>query len=384
MLDVGDLRKRIGESLRVSGPLWTASLVLERVLPLNVLGRWPDRRVPAERLRDQVLAILGAWGMPENEASTTVDHLLYADLCGIDSHGVGMLLDYHRALREGSTVVPAEVRVVSEGPASALLDGGGGLGHVPADTAMRMAIAKAREAGAAAVAVRNSGHFGAAGTYVAMAAEAGLLGLATTNTLRPAVIPTFGADPMLGTNAFAFAAPSAAGRSFLLDMATSTAALGKAWTAWRAGRPIPPGWAIDTRGRPIRNGRVAAEQRRLTPLGSRPETASYKGYGLATMVEILCATLTGETGPRRRVGHFFLAIDPTRFRDQDGLEDDVDALTDSLRAGRPLDPGRPVMVAGDPERAARDRRLDAGIPLSRSVIEDMRVVAHGSGVPFEL
>lgn len=381
---MSDLRERIGESARVSGPLWTASLVLERILPVNVLGRWPARRVPADRLRGQVLAILGAWGMPEDEASTTVDHLLYADLCGIDSHGVGMLLHYHRALRDGSMVVPARVQVVSEGPASALLDGGGGLGHVPADRAMRMAIAKAREAGSAAVAVRNSGHFGAAGTYVAMAAEAGLLGLATTNTLQPAVVPTFGAEPMLGTNAVAFAAPSAAGRGFLLDMATSTVSLGKAWTAWRAGRSIPPGWAIDPRGRPIRNGRVAAQQRRLTPLGSRPETASHKGYGLAAMVEILCAALPGETGQGKRVGHFFFAIDPTRFRDEGGVEDDIDALTDSLRASRPLDPRRPVMVAGDPEREARDQRLRTGVPLSRSVIEDMRAVARGSGVPFEL
>ena len=366
--------------MRTSGPLWTGSLVLERVLPVNVLGRWPARRVSAQRLRRQVLAILASWGMSEEAASTTADHLLYADLCGIDSHGVGMLLHYHRALREGSLTGRAEVKVVSEGPSAALLDGGGGLGHVPADRAMRMAIAKARETGAGAVAVRNSGHFGAAGSYVGIAAEAGLLGVATTNTLEPAVVPTFGADPMLGTNALAFAAPSATGADFVLDMATSTASLGKSWTRWRAGRSIPPGWAIDSRGRPIRNGRVAARQRRLTPLGSSPENASYKGYGLAAMVEILCGALPGGQG----IGHFFFAIDPNRFRDEGAVESDVDVLAARLRAARPVDPGRPVLVAGDPERETRERRLEGGIPLSRSVIEDMRSVARGSGVPFDL
>jgi LDH2 family malate/lactate/ureidoglycolate dehydrogenase len=366
--------------MRTSGPLWTGSLVLERILPVNVLGRWPSRLVSAQRLRQQVLAILAAWGMTEEAASVTADHVLYADLSGHDAHGVGMLLHYHRALREGAVAVPAEVQVMSEGPASALLDGGGGLGHVPADRAMRMAIAKARETGAAAVAVRNSGHFGAAGSYVGLAAEAGLVGMATTNTLQPAVIPTFGAEPMLGTNAFAFAAPSATGADFVLDMATSTASLGRAWTRWRAGRSIPRGWAIDPRGRPIRNGRVAARQRRLTPLGSTPENASHKGYGLAAMVEILCAVLPGGQG----IGHFFLAIDPSRFREEGGVESGIDALAARLRATRPIDPGRPVLVAGDPEREARERRLESGVPLSRSVIEDMRTVARGSGVPFDL
>jgi LDH2 family malate/lactate/ureidoglycolate dehydrogenase len=381
---MNELRKRVGDSLRVSGPLWTASLIFERVLGVNVLGRWPVRRVPVERLRGQVLAILGAWGMPEVEAATTADHMIYPDLCGIDSHGVAMLLDYHRAVSHGSMAVPASVEVVAEGPATALLDGGGGLGHLPADRAMRMAIAKAHETGVAAVVVRSSGHFGAAGSYAAMAAEAGLLGLVTTNTPQPAVVPTFGADAMLGTNAISFAAPSSAGKGFLLDMATSTVSLGKVLTAWREGRRIPAGWAVDARGSPVRNGRVAATQRRLTPLGSRPENASHKGYGLAAMVEILSAALPGQSGRERGVGHFFCALDPGRFRENDGFERDVDLLTDSLRAGRPLAPGRPVLVAGDPERAARDRRLRAGIPLSRSVIEDIRTVARRSRVPFSL
>ena len=381
---MNELRRRLGESLRVSGPIWTASLVIERILPVNLLGRWPQTRVPVGRLRAQVLGILGAWGMPEVEAKTTADHLIYPDLCGIDSHGVAMLLHYQCALSDGSMRIPAAVRVVTDGPSTALLDGGGGLGHLPADRAMRMAIAKARETGVAAVAVRGSGHFGAAGSYAAMASDAGLLGLVTTNTQERAVVPTFAADAMLGTNAISFAAPSEAGRGFLLDIATSTASMGKVLARWREGRRIPPGWALDARGRPVGNGRVAAAQRRLTPLGSRPENASHKGYGLAAMVEILSATLPGPSGEESGVGHFFWALDPGRFRQDDRFESELDRLVDSLRAARPLSPGRPVLVAGDPEREIRDHRLRAGIPLSRSVIEDLRTVARRSRVPFSL
>jgi LDH2 family malate/lactate/ureidoglycolate dehydrogenase len=364
--------------------MWTGSLILERVLGVNMLGRWPVRRVPAEQVRGQVLAILGAWGMPEAEAATTADHMIYPDLCGIDGHGVAMLLHYQRAVRDGSIAVPADVEVVTEGPATALLEGGGGLGHVPTDRAMRMVIAKAREVGAAAVVVRNSGHFGAAGSYTEMAAQAGLLGLVTTNAPWPAVVPTNGADPVLGTNPIAFAAPSGVGRHFLLDMATSTVSMGKVWATWRAGRRIPAGWAVDGGGSPVRNGRIAAAHRRLTPLGSRPENASHKGYGLAAMVEILSATLSGQTGRGSGVGHFLCAVDPGRFREDGAFEQDLDLLTDSLRGSRPLAPGRPVLVAGDPERAARDDRLRAGIPFQRGVIEDIRTVARRSRVPFSL
>jgi LDH2 family malate/lactate/ureidoglycolate dehydrogenase len=102
------------------------------------------------------------------------------------------------------------------------------------------------------------------------------------------------------------------------------------------------------------------------------------------MAEILSGTLPRQAGHERGIGHFFCAIDPSRLREDDGFESDVDVLTDSLRAGRPLAQNRPVQVAGDPERAERDHRLRTGIPLSRSVIEDIRTVSHRSRVPFNL
>jgi LDH2 family malate/lactate/ureidoglycolate dehydrogenase len=385
---VGAPVRQLFRTIRRSGPLWTAAVVLDRVLPYDVLGLWPERSVPPELLARQAREILLAWGMPEDHASTTVERMLYADLHGIDSHGCGMLLHYHRGLLAGTLTMAARVEVVRETQATALVDGGGGLGHVPADLAMKLAIEKCRSAGVGAVAVRNSGHFGAAGVYAAMAAEAGLIGLATTSTEQPAVVPTGGLEAILGTNPIAVAAPGLRNRPFLLDMATSTASLGKLLMSWRQGRPIPSGWAIDSSGAPVTDGRAAADGRRLTPLGGTPEMGSHKGYGLAAAVEILSSLLPGSRsaaagGGGSGIGHFLLALDPGRFRDGGEFEADLDRFVDSLRACAPLDPSRPVLVPGDPERAAAQLRR-TGIPLTRSVVEDLRGVALGSGAPFLL
>lgn len=368
---------RIVEITRTSGPLWTASLILDRALPVGVLRLWPDLRVAPETLRHQTVAILRAWGMPAETAAETAVHVLYADLHGIDSHGSAMLIHYHRRRASGDLRAGATVEVVRDGPATAVVDGGGGLGHVPAATAMRLAIEKARASGVAAVAVRNSGHFGAAGAYAAMAADAGLIGVVTSNVFEPSVVPTFGRDPKLGTNPIAVAAPAGRNRPFLLDMATSTASLGQAVVAWRKGRAIPAGWAIDANGRPLTNARAAAEARRFLPLGSTRTMGSHKGYGLATAVEILSSLLPDS----ETVGHLTLALDPEAFGE--GFAGRVEGFLDELRGTRPVG-DQAVQVAGDPERAAAAERAREGIPLARAVVEDIRHVARAAAAEFVL
>ena len=354
-------------------------------LPPGVRRLWPDTIVSADALATQIDALLTTWGMPQRDASTTTSYLLYADLHGIDSHGCSLLPHYHRGILAGTVTMTPKIEIVRDAPTTALIDGGGGLGYVPADTAMKMAIAKSRATGIGAVAVRNSGHYGAAGAYAVMAAREGLIGLSTTSTLEPAIVPTFGLDAMLGTNPVAFAAPVSDNRPFVLDMATSTVSLGKVATVGHRGRSIPRGWALDASGRTVNSARHAIRQRRLTPLGSSPETSSYKGYGLAAMVEVLSAALPGTKGTdRASVGHFFLALDPRRFRDEGAFEADVEALVDQLRGTRPADPNRPVLVPGDPEYAACAERSRSGIPLTRSVLEELRAVCRASGVLFSL
>lgn len=368
--------------------LWKTSLLLDRA-GVPALRLWPGVNFSVDALTAQVTAILRGWGMPEEQVAVTVPHLLYADFHGIDSHGVGMLLDYHQRQVAGRLNLKADVRVLRQSATTALVDGGGGMGHFPADLAMKLAIEKCQQSGLGAVCVRNSGHYGAAGTYAAMATRAGFIGLTTTNNRAPAVVPTFGVQAMLGTNPIALAAPAKRNRPFLLDMATSTAAVGKVMNAWRKGQPIPEGWAIDPKGNPCTNPRRAAKYRRLTPLGSTREMSSHKGYGLAAAVEILSAILSGlrsagaNDGPNR-VGHFFLCIDPKQFGEPGAFEADLDNFMDGLRASDPVDPEQPVMVAGDPEYAALERTARQGVHVSRAVLEDLRLICAQSNVPFTL
>ena len=348
--------------------------------------------VPASLVEAQLRDVLSAWGMPAEHSEITTRIMLATDLRGIDSHGIGLLPLYDELRMAGKLTMAPKVEVLRETPVTALLDAGGGLGHSPSERAMRLAIEKCRSSGLAAVAVRNSNHFGAAGIYALMAAEAGLIGLATSNVWNAAVVPTRGREPMFGTNPLAFAAPAGRNPPFCLDMATSTVAIGKLRLAWHDGRDLPEGWALDEQGLSTREAAVALASRLLTPLGSRSELSSHKGYGLAAMVEVLSAMLSGGSFPvlrdpeadRMNVGHFFLALDPAAFRDRGEFEADMDAMIDRLRASRPVDPALPVLVPGDPEIAAEREREVAGIPISRKLAAMIRDVAERCGARYLL
>jgi LDH2 family malate/lactate/ureidoglycolate dehydrogenase len=343
----------------------------------------------------QIEAILRAWGMPAGHAAATAEVLAWADLHGIDSHGISMLPAYDIHRRAGRLNLSANPRIVQESPVSALVDGQGGLGHVPGRFAMETAIGKARQAGMAAVAVRNSGHFGAVGFYTKMAADAGLIGMATTSAAGIFVAPAGGTRARLGTDPLSFAAPGTDGRPFLLDMATSTVAFGRVRNKANENQPAPPGWVLDREGRPSTDPLDVVERGgSLTPLGGSREGASHKGYGLAVMVGILSSCLSGATlvtDPQHTkkpqgldIGHFFLALDPGLFRDPGDFRADVTTFCDSLRATRPADPAQPVLVAGDPERAVAERRGREGIPVGAGLLRKVRAIAEEAGAPWLL
>jgi LDH2 family malate/lactate/ureidoglycolate dehydrogenase len=270
-------------------------------------------------------------GVPEDEARISADVLIASDLRGIESHGVGRLKYYYDRIKAGVHRTTTELEIVKETETTALVDGHHGVGHVIATRCMRMAMDKAGRYGLGAVAARNSTHFGIAGYYPLMAAREGMIGLTMTNA-RPSIAPTFGTEPMLGTNPIAFAAPSDAGYPFCFDAATSIIQRGKVELASRAVKPVPEGTVIDADGSPLTDPDLILDslgkaQAALLPLGGAgEELAGYKGYGLATVVEILCASLCGgafmkdllgfdEAGARRpyMLGHFFLAIDVEHF-----------------------------------------------------------------------
>ena len=356
----------------------------------------------AERVREQIVSILESWGMDAELVRTTAEVMVETDLAGVDSHGVSMLMDYESSKSRGKLNLKARPRIVRQTAVTALVDADAGLGHPAAVMGMKLAIEKAKAMGVAVASVFNSHHFGAAGYYAALASKEGLVGMVTSATRSIAVVPTRAAVPVLGTNPIAFAAPARRNRPFLLDMATSSVANNKIKVYELNGKRLPPGWVLDERGQAITDPAEALQvvygKKKgggQTPLGGTAEMSSHKGYGLALMVHILGGTLSGASfSPIRvrtqkpsdpdRLGHFFLAIDPKVFRPEGAFEDDLDAVIDLLHATPAVDPAQPVLVPGDPEAEARERRLREGIPLPPSLLERLRGVCERSGVPFIL
>lgn len=356
----------------------------------------------AAQVRSQIVAILESWGMDPEIVRTTAEVMVETDLAGVDSHGVSMLMDYESSKTKGKLNLKAHPRVVKETAVTALVDADAGLGHPAAVMGMKLAIAKAKAMGVGVVSVFNSHHFGAAGYYAALASKEGLVGMVTSATRSIAVVPTRAAVPVLGTNPIAFAAPARRNRAFLLDMATSSVANNKIKVYELNGKRLPAGWVLDGQGEPVTDPAAALKiiyekkgEGGQTPLGGTAEMSSHKGYGLALMVHILGGTLSGASfSPIRvktqklsdpdRLGHFFLAIDPKAFRPDGAFEEDLDAVIDVLHGTVPVDPAQPVLVPGDPEAVARERRLREGIPLPVTLLEKLRAICERSGVAFIL
>ena len=339
-----------------------------------------------------IVATLMAMKMPRTPAEITTGLMVQTDLRGVDSHGIGMLPRYVEWWREGYLVLDAEPRVERDDGAMALLDAGKCLGHYPATRVMEKAIEKAKAYGIGIATVRNSSHFGAAGNYSMMALEHDLIGLSTTNMPNPLAVPTFGRKAMFSTNPISFAAPAGRHAPFVLDMATSTVAMGKLVIATRWGKPIPPGWALDDQGQPTTDPTVAIKNRLLSPLGGSRELGGHKGYGLAVMVDILSGVLSGavygnlaeRTGMTQRkihnAGHCLAAIDPSRFRPLDEFKRDMDDMFEALKSAPRAEGQERIYVAGEPEAESEQRRRKDGIPLAPVLVAQCDEFARELGV----
>jgi LDH2 family malate/lactate/ureidoglycolate dehydrogenase len=339
--------------------------------------------------------------MSEAHARTTADMMLETDLRGVDSHGISMLPTYDKEFRAGRLNMRPVFKTLRDGPAMALIDADASLGHPVAVDAMNLAVDKCRAMGVAVVSVVNSHHFGAAGCYSRIAADRGAIGMVTSSTRGVTMVPTFGAEPVMGTNPLAFAAPTRRNSPFQLDMATTTVAAGKVKVYKLNHKPLPQGWVVDADGRTVTEPEKAfgyvfdRPDGGITPLGGTRDAGSHKGYGLAVMVHILGGALSGASfSPIRNltqrpsdphnIGHFFLAIDPRAFRAEGAFEEDLDQVIDTLHKARPADPGQPVLVAGDPEMATREERLRDGVPVPDDLMEQVRGVAAAANVAFVL
>ena len=341
-------------------------------------------RVSQEVLRTFAETALQRFNVPEADAVRAADTLIEADLRGIDSHGISRLDRFYlQGLQEGRITPKANWRVVHETPTTARIDADSGLGLMVGTHAMDIAIAKAAEMGCGFVTVGNSRHFGAAGVYATRALEHDMIGLGMTNT-GPIVLPAGGSEPRLGSNPIAMAVPVKDGSPFIYDAATSVVSAGKFETYKRQGKEAPVGWALTDDLQPLRDPARGAMGRRILPLGSDLEHSSYKGYGLAMIVDILCGVLSG-MGPGLSLGgqpgafrsaHFFGAWRIDAFSDPDEFKSMMADYLNELRATPPLPGVEKVLVPGDIEAENKADRLERGIPLYPDVIENLQDIAQ--------
>jgi LDH2 family malate/lactate/ureidoglycolate dehydrogenase len=351
------------------------------------------------RFREQDLfefgeQVLGAIGAPPAAAAAVAESLTQADVRGVGTHGLVRLPSYRRQIEKGEVNVTAEPRIAREHGATALVDGGQAFGALTANFSIEIAMERAERHGAGVAAAFGCMHFGTAAHYALRAARHGMVGLAAANT--PGLMAPFGgAEPALGNNPFAIAAPMPEGREpFVLDMAQTVVARGRIKLAEMNGQPIPGDWALDPDGRPTTDPTQALAGA-LLPFGG------YKGYGLALAVEALTGVLagaglspelantsmTGAPVSRRNakvgsVGNLFLALDPERFGGLAVFRDGLGRLTGAMKAVRPADGFSEVLIPGEREaRAAATAALE-GVPLARSTIETLEAMAAELGVPF--
>ncbi|XP_065834516.1 uncharacterized oxidoreductase YjmC-like [Oscarella lobularis] len=343
-----------------------------------------ERIVPADEVRSFVVRCMGAVGTKASHAESLAELLVTADERGHYSHGLNRLEMYVHDVECKVTAIDAEPVVANETPATAFVDGRNVLGPVAGTLCMEKAISKARDVGVSWVVCTASNHYGIAGWYAIKAANEGLIGMSFTNT-SPLQVPTRSRQVALGTNPIAFAAPGVNGDHFVLDMATSTAAIGKVELHQRKEIPIPTGWGVDSKGNESRSPDAILHGGGLSPLGGTEASSGYKGYGLATMVEIFCGILAGSAyGPNIRrwmgteeeanLGQSFAAINPTMF-----APDFSERLADLLKILRTLQPAEgesEVLVAGDPERRHLSKIKDlGGIPYHVNMFPAMDKLA---------
>lgn len=343
--------------------------------------------VTAQCLTGFIVSVLEALQTSSRNAALTADLMVRTDLRGVDSHGIGMLPKYVEWTRAGFIHPWAEPVVVRDEPATALVDGQKGLGHPASVMAMELAISKAATYGIGMAAVRNSNHFGACANYSMMALERAMIGLAFTNSPFVAMVPTFAKKPMMGTNPLSLAAPAGSHAPFVLDMATTTVAVGKLHIASRWNKPIPPGWGLDETGASTTDARAVLASRLLSPLGGSRELGGHKGYGLGVLVDILSGVLSGgvygnlldRAGMREKqqlnTGHCFAAIDIKRFRPHEEFRAAMDDMLGALNATPRVEGQERVYTAGEPEVETEAHRRRHGIPIAPALVEQVNGIA---------
>ena len=344
-------------------------------------------RVRPATMRQAVQDIFAALGMSEDDAFNCADVLIYADVRGIDSHGVSnMMRPYVAGLKGGYINPTPTMKRARDLPAAVSVDGDRGLGLGQGKELMLLACERAKTNGVAVVTAFNSGHYGPSAYFAHLALEHDMIGVSMTAG-GVQVAPTQGAEPLLGLNPIGIAAPAEREVPFIFDASMSSVAGNKIQLLKRVGGQVLPGWIAGADGDPIMAEADVPDRFLMLPLGGTREIGSHKGFGLSMLVEVLCSALTGTgAGPHRRQGtaHYFMAYNVAAFTEIDTFKADMDAYLRSILDCRPAPGEERVVYPGVPEHEAEVDRSAHGIPYHPEVIEWFNGVMGELGVasPF--
>lgn len=344
------------------------------------------QRYPPEQLEQFAADLLGKLGVPQDDARLIAQVVLQADLEGVETHGFARLPNYLTRLERGAVNPAPALQFVRRNGAAALIEADNGMGQVAAARAMQEAIRLAGEQGAGWVGVRGSGHFGIASFYCRLAVEAGMIGLAFSNS-PPAMAPHGGREAVLGTNPIGIGVPAGDLPPILIDLATSTVARGHVLKAQREGRNIPTDWALDTHGRPTSDPGEALKGVLLPMSGP-------KGYALALAIEILAGLLTGAGIGREipsffddfsrpsNVGHLLGAINIAAFIEPTSFYERVAGLITTLKTVSPAEGHHQVRIPGERRAAMIAQRRREGVSLQPALVQQLAEFAARLNVPM--
>lgn len=349
-----------------------------------------------------LIDVFEAYGVPREDASICADVLLESDRRGIESHGCNRFKPiYIDRIANGTLLPVTDIEILKETPTTVVMDAHDGMGMVASHKMMTMLIEKAKACGMAGGAIRNSTHYGIAGYWATMASKEGMIGLTGTNA-RPSISPTFGVENMMGTNPLTFALPTDEEFPFCIDCATSAVQRGRIEYYAREGKPTPAGMAVTHDGSILTDSQqilrmLADGTAALAPLGGGPgdEMCGYKGYGYAAVVEILSAALsggrfmkalTGVTSDGRpqmyHLGHFFFVADPDAFMGRETFKKIAGDICRELRSSEKAPGYDRIYTAGEKEYLAWLDRRDKGVPVGRSVQEELIELRDRLDLPY--
>jgi len=357
--------------------------------------------VPWEQIGNFMVDAFVGYGVPREDAVICADVLMESDRRGIESHGCNRFKPiYLDRIKRGTLLPVTNAEVVKETPTTVVMDAHDGMGMVASHKMMTMLIAKAKEYGMAGGAVRNSTHYGIAGYWTTMASDAGLIGVTGTNA-RPSIAPTLGVENMLGTNPLTVSLPTDEEFPFCLDCATSIVQRGKIEYYAREGKPTPAGQVIAHDGSTMTDSEQILQAlvdgtAALCPLGGPGEDmAGYKGYGYATIVEVLSAALAGgefmkaltgvapDGSPQMyHLGHFFFVVDPEAFCGLDTFKRIAGDICRALRASTKAPGEDRIYTAGEKEWLVWQERKDKGVPVGEAVQQELCQVRDELGLPY--